>query len=143
MTIVMESATLPPTCRMRVAWNAEYSSFRSVFNFIPYPPYRFDKPGLVHAVPQLFPQMADVDGDGVVGFAVILVLPDFVKQFLRADHVPGVLQENTQDRKFRRCQHQRFFVQEAGVRLDIHGQVAADDGVRLDVRRRSAAVGTG
>ena len=86
--------------------------------------------------------MTDVDGDGVVGFAVILVLPDFVKQFLRADHVPGVLQENTQDRKFRRCQHQRFFTQETGVGLDIHGQVTANNGVCRSGRGRFTTVGT-
>ena len=87
--------------------------------------------------------MADVDSDGVVGFAVILVLPDFVKQFLRADHIPGVLQKDTQDGKFRRGQHQRFFIQETSVRLDIHSQFTAGDGVRLDVRRCFTTVGTG
>ncbi len=58
----------------------KYSSFLSTFNFISYPPYRLNESGLVHAISHFLPQVADMNGDGVVGFAVILVLPDFVKQ---------------------------------------------------------------
>ena len=56
---------------------------------------------------------------GIVAFAVVLVLPDPMEQFLGADNLPFPLAEDFQDRKFRRRQHQRLFVQLALMGLSL------------------------
>lgn len=42
-----------------------------------------------------------MDGDRIVAFAVILVLPDLMEQLLRADDISFMLQQNTQYGKLR------------------------------------------
>src|SRR5699024_216532 len=97
-----EATTMPkPRRKTFVLSRSNARLLLSASNFVPYPPYGFDVFGIVQGVPQLLPQMPDVDGDGVVALAVILIPPDLVKQRLRADRLPPPFQQDAQDGEFR------------------------------------------
>ena len=95
---------------------------RIVFNFVTVPPNCFDVFGRLKAVPHFFPKMADVDGNGVVAFGEIFVLPDLVEQLFCTDHLASVLTEDHQNGKFRRGQGQRPLVQGALMGSGVDGQ---------------------
>ena len=68
---------------------------------------------------QFFSQMADMDSDCIVSLAVVLIFPDSVEQLLCADHIAGIFQKDLQNRKFGRCQDNRFLMQTTFMRFDI------------------------
>ena len=60
--------------------------------------------------------------DGIIVFGIILFLPDQMKQFLRADHLPLSLTQNPQNSELRGSQVQRFLIQKAFMCLVIKGE---------------------
>ena len=82
--------------------------------------------------------MADVRRDGVVVFAVILILPDPPEQLFRADHRALVFQQNTKNGKFGGREEDLFSVQQAAMRLYMKLQAAI--GQRRPVLRRGCVV---
>lgn len=101
-----------------------YSLVNFVFNFISNSPNGLDESGLIKGVFELFAQMADVRRDGVVVFAVILILPDPPEQLFRADHRALVFQQNTKNGKFGGREEDLFSVQQAAMRLYMKLQAA-------------------
>lgn len=87
----------------------EESPLGGLFNFVADPPYGLDIFRVVRRIPHFFAQMADVDGDRVVAFAVILVLPDCMEQFLGAHHAAFPFQQDAEDGELGGGQDERFF----------------------------------
>ena len=74
------------------------SSFGNLLlNFVSAPPNGFDILRFFKGVSHFLSQMPDMNGNGVIAFAVILILPYLMKQFFRADHAARLPAENLQD----------------------------------------------
>src|SRR5699024_2191860 len=67
-----------------------------LFNFVSYPPHRGDNLVLSGVLLHLAPQPADMYHDRVVGL-IHLLIPDLLKNLVRAEHLPRVGGQQVQD----------------------------------------------
>ena len=84
-------------------------SFVLAFNFIPHSPHRLDDFGAARRLVHLFPDMPDVNHDGIV-IVKILFAPNGFKQLFRTDDLPAVLTQEPQDGEFGRGEVHRLFI---------------------------------
>ena len=68
-----------------------------------------------------------MDRDGVIPLTVVLVFPDTMEQFLRADYSTYVFKQHLQNLKLSGRKDYLFFVQVALVRFDVQRNTAMGD----------------
>lgn len=117
------TTTVSTTCRKIFFFKAR----NLLFNFIAYPPHRFDVFRMFRRIVHFFTQMPDMHHDGVVAARKVFFSPDLVEQLLRADDPAPVRAQEPKDRELGGGQGERLFVKGALVGILIEHQAGERD----------------